>query len=118
MSSRCRSVLGPLRDPRLEPSAVGEVPEQGEIGVCLFSEDRLEVELQIGVAGERGVVAQQTQRPAVADDAPQPVRGAIQELLEQAVRRLPGGAHHPAAAAVERHVSANQMERDRVDARG
>ena len=45
----------------LHPALMGDQPEEREVGVGLAVEDRLEVELDVGLAGERRVVAQDAQ---------------------------------------------------------
>ena len=80
---------------------MGEEPEEDEVGVRLAGHDRLEVELDVGLPGERRVVAQHPQRPAVADEAPEPLRAPVEELLDEAVRRLAGGAGDALGAMVE-----------------
>ena len=80
-------------------------PEQREVGVGLAREHRLEVELDVRLAGEGDVVAQQPQRQSVGDDAPQPLAGAVQQLLNEAVRGLVGGATDTGGTSVERDAA-------------
>ena len=90
-SARVPGSAATLRPP-LEPAAVGRAlvgprtaaswcagePEQREVGVDLAGEHRLEVELDVGLAGERRVVAQDAQRPAVARRSPtEPLRARL-----------------------------------------
>ena len=52
------AVLASFGEAGLESGPVGEVPEEGELRVRLAREDRLEIELDVREAGERGVVTQ------------------------------------------------------------
>jgi hypothetical protein len=49
--------------------------------------DPLEVELEVGLAHEAHIVAQEAQPEAVADDAIQVAVAAVEELLQQGVGR-------------------------------
>lgn len=51
-------------------AAVGEQPEGDEVSVAFFLEDAGEAGLDVGRAHEAGVVAQDAQGVAVAEDAP------------------------------------------------
>jgi hypothetical protein len=57
---------------------------KSEIGLRLHH--LFKVELQICLARERGVVAEQTKQKAVRDEAPEPLLRAVQQLLKEAVR--------------------------------
>lgn len=89
-------LLSGLSGPTLQPAFVGQLalhpalvthqPQQRKVGVEFAAHHRLQVELDVGGAGEADVVAQHAQAQAVAEKAPQVVIGAIEELLQQAVR--------------------------------
>ena len=117
-------LLGPALQPALSRSLcldaglVAEQPEQHEVGVQLAVHHRLQVELHVGLPGQGGVVAQQSQHPAIGDDPPEVVVGAIEQLLHQAVRAGTGGTLDAGAAAVQRDVAADQMDRRVVPAVG
>ncbi len=100
-----------LRALGLNPGLMAAQPQQREVLVGLARHDRLEVELDVGLARERDVVAQQPQRKAVGDDAPQAFGGAVEQLLDEAVRGLLGGAAHPGGAPIERHAGTNKVNR-------
>ena len=86
----------------LDARLVAEQPEQGEVGVDLARHHRFEVELDKGLAGQAGVVAQDAQAQAVGDEPPEMLVGAVEELLDQAVR---AGAVGPAAPGMRRSRS-------------
>ena len=99
---RAGAVLVGGPGPALEPALLGSVgldarlvadePQQHEVGVDLAGEHRLEVELDVRLAGERDAVAQHAQHEPVGDDPPQPLGRAVEQLLHEAVRALAGGA--------------------------
>ena len=62
-STRCGSV-------GFDAGLVAEQPEQGEVGVDLAVDHRLEVELDVRLAGEAGVVAQDAELQAVGRRSP------------------------------------------------
>ena len=86
-------------------------PQQREVLECLLGEDRLDVELDVGLTGERDVVAQQSQRQAVGDNAPEPLGRAVEEFLHEAVGRLLGGAVNVRGAAIQRYAGPDEMDR-------
>ena len=75
----CVRSLGPALEPALlglvglDAGLVADEPEEHEVGVDLAGEHRLEVELEVRLAGERDVVAQDAEHEAVGDDPPQPL---------------------------------------------
>ena len=87
------AVVPPARG-GLEAGLVGEHPEEDEVGVDLALEEGLEVELDVGLAGEADVVAQEAQDAAVAHDPPEPGVVAVQEFLDEGVRAGAGGTGH------------------------
>lgn len=87
------------------------MPEQGEVGEQFVIENLLEVELEVGLAGERVVVAQQAQDEAIRDDAPEVLVGVVEQLLHEAVRAGAGGAGEAAAAGVEVDAAADEVDR-------
>ena len=99
-----------LRALTLEATLVAHQPQQHEVRVVLTIHDRLEVELQVGLARQGDVVPQESQDATVADEAPEPLIRAVQQFLDQAVWRLAGRAAHTLGAAVERHVRTDQVE--------
>ena len=84
-------------------------PQQPEVAVLLAVEHGGEVELHVGMAGEAGVVAQQAEPLAVADDGPEVLVAAVQELLHETVRRDPGGAGHAGSAPVDLDAGADEV---------
>ena len=85
---------------------MAEHPEQREVGEDLAVHHRLEVELDVRLAGQGGVVAEDPQPAAVGQEGPEVVVRAVQELLDQPVRagRLP-------APAVEVDAESDQVDR-------
>src|SRR5690606_2770387 len=69
----------------LETGAVAHQPQDDEVAEPFAAEEGFEVELDVSLPGERGVVAQQAEGEPVADDAPQVGVGAVEKLLDQAV---------------------------------
>ena len=122
MVERARALLVRLARPLFEPALLGfggldargvaDEPEQQEVGVDLAFHHGLEVELDIGLAGEAGVVAQDAQAQAVGDEAPEAVFAAVQELLHQAVRAAARRAGHTRREPVEIHAASHEMRRD------
>ena len=119
-SARVPCVCGLLR-PALEPALVralalearlvADEPEEDEVGVGLAVQHRLEVELDVGLAGERGVVAEQAQRRPLMT---KPQRCSSERFRSSCTR--PCGEwwrrrRHP-ASAVERDVAADEVDRD------
>ena len=62
---------------RLHARLMAEQPQQGEVGVDLAVHHGLQVELDIGLARETGVVAQHAQPQTVRDNTPQVLFGAV-----------------------------------------
>ena len=62
---------------RLHARLVAEQPQQGEVGVDLTVHHGLQIELDIGLARETGVVAQHAQPQTVRDNTPQVLFGAV-----------------------------------------
>ena len=89
-SQQLAGVCGASASAPLHPALVADQPQQGEVGVELALHHRFQVKLHVGGAGQADVVAQDAQAQAVADDAPQMVVGAVEELLQQAVRAALG----------------------------
>ena len=98
----------------LHPALVGDEPEEREVGVGLAVEDRLEVELDVGLPGERRVVAQDAQGQAVRDEAPETFRGAVEKLLDEPVRRLAGSTGDTLRPPIKGDPTADEMDRDGV----
>ena len=69
-----------------ESGAVAGAPQCLEVAVGVAVEYGLQVKFAIRLAGEGGVVSQQAEHLLVGDDAPQVLVGAVQELLQEAVR--------------------------------
>ncbi|TFE69319.1 hypothetical protein A7Q09_05355 [Methylacidiphilum sp. Yel] len=78
----------------LEARDVADEPKDSEVGVDLAREHGLEVELDVGLASEGGVVPQQAQDAPVGDEAVEPLLGVVEELLEESVGALGGGPRH------------------------
>ena len=73
-----------------EPGLVAGQVEQHEVGEQFPVEDRLQVELDVGGADQRGRVAQQPQRGAVGQDRPQVGVVAVEQFLEHGLRGAGG----------------------------
>lgn len=91
---------------RREARAVEEAEEEGEVGVELGRGDRLEVDLEEGLAGGACALPEDAQPAAVGDDAPQEI-GPVEQLLDQGVRR-----EALAAALVELLIEGGEVDRD------
>jgi hypothetical protein len=100
-----------LRALGLDPRLVADEPQQHEVGVDLAGEHRLEVELEVRLAGERDAVAQHAKHEPVGDDPPQPLGRAVEQFLHEAVGALPSGALDTRAAGVDRHAAADEVDR-------
>lgn len=70
-----------LRD--IEPRDVQQPIQQDELAEQLTVEDGVQVELYVGRGRQGTGVAQQSQLPAIRDDAPQVGVRAVQQLLDQ-----------------------------------
>ena len=68
--SRALASASMARQRAIIPRLVAQQPEQREVGVHLAIEHRLQVELDVGLAGQANVVAQDAQLQAVADETP------------------------------------------------
>ena len=99
---------GLVRRGHLDAGLVEQQVEQGELGEELAVEHRLEVELDVGLAGEGGGVAQQPQDPAVGQDRPQVLVGAVEQLLHHRVRGAPAA---PATPGLRRSSGTPQPSR-------
>ena len=95
----------------LDAGLVADEPEEDEVGVDLAGEHRLEVELDVRLAGERDVVAQHAEHESVGDDAPQPLGGAVEQLLHEAVWALAGSALDAGGAGVDLDAAADEVDR-------
>ena len=95
----------------LDAALVADQPEEAELGVLLAVHDRLEVELDAGLAGQAVVVADEAQGRTVGDEAPEVVVGAVEEVLDQAVGRDSRGAGDARGAAAEVDAPADQVDR-------
>ena len=69
-----------------EAGLVADQVEQHEVGEQLAVEDRLQVELDVGGADQRGRVAQQPQRGAVGQDRPQVGVVPVEQFLQHGLR--------------------------------
>jgi hypothetical protein len=77
-----RLLLGPVGG-AAKAAGVGQQPEGHEVGIQLLSEDRLEVDFHVDRPGQAGVVTQDAQPQAVADDCPQRSVRRVERLLRQ-----------------------------------
>ncbi|MDA8063565.1 MAG: hypothetical protein M0T80_14260, partial [Actinomycetota bacterium] len=117
------ALLAGLLDPPLEPAVcwlvgfeaalVAGHPQDGEVSEDLVREHRLEVELDVGGSGQAGVVPKEPEAPAVGEDCPEVVLGAVEELLGHGERRRAGRAGDASGAAVELDVGAEEVDGDR-----
>lgn len=73
-------------------------PQERKLSVELASHHAFQVELDVGGAAQAGVVAEEAELQAVADEAPGVVAGAVEKLLHRAMRAALGlaGAVAPA----------------------
>ncbi len=102
-----------------ETRGVGEQPESGEIAVEAFAEDGFEIGLDVGGPGQTGVVAQDAQLEAVADDGPERGVAGIENLLgEQEGRTAARAVAVPAARLVERLAVTGEDKRHAAVDRG
>ena len=92
-----------------EPGLVADQVEQHEVGEQLAVEDRLQVELDVGGADQRGRVAQQPQRGAVGQDRPQLGVVAVEQFLQHGLR---GAGVDVRGLVVQVGAPAEQVERD------
>ena len=99
-----------LRALGLDPRLVAEPPQQSEVGVDLAVEHRLQVELDEGLSGQSNVVAEDAEPQSVADEAPEVLLRAVEELLHQAVRTGPL-AFVRLHSLIEVLAKADQMDR-------
>lgn len=72
-----------------EPAGVRQQPEGGEIGIEAVLEGALQVDLDVGRAGQARVVAEDAEHEAVGNEAPQRVVVGVEEFLDEAERRAP-----------------------------
>jgi hypothetical protein len=78
---------------RREPGGVQDGEQQPEVGVELVVEHQVQVELQVGLAGEAGRVAEDAQRG--------PVRQALFEVAGRCLDERPIAVIRPAATLTE-----------------
>jgi hypothetical protein len=118
--SICLRLLGPLFEPAgfrailgsaFKPRLVANHPQQAEVRVGFTFKDSFEVEFDVGLAREAGVVAQDEELEAVRNKGPKIVFGAVEELLHHSVRtRLAGALDALLAALVEIGAEAHKMD--------
>src|ERR1035437_7332636 len=84
-------------------------PEQDEIRVGFASHHRFEIELDICLAGQTDVVAQQPKTQTVGDDPPEMLVAPVQQLLKEAVGTGPHTARGCLNTPVEIHVASDKM---------
>ena len=77
---------------RAEAAGVDQQPERGEIGKHLVMEDRAEVCLDIGRAGQAGVVAHQPDAVSRENQPPVEIGVGVEPVLQEHRRRAPGDA--------------------------
>ena len=116
-------MLACFADPPLQPALlwpvcfeaalVADHPQDGEVGEDLAGEHRFEVELDVGGSGQAGVVPKEAEAPAVRQDRPEVVIGAVEELLDHGGRGGGGGAGDAFGASVEVDVGAEEVDGDR-----
>ena len=84
-----------VRHAAWQAAAMEQAVERGEVVEALFLEDGLEIELDVSLPADEGGVAEQPEREAVGDDAPD-VLGAVEVFLNEGVRseaRASAGRH-------------------------
>ena len=96
----------------LDAGLVAEEPEELEVGILAALEHGEEVELDVGLAGEGDVVAQDAEVEAVGDEGPEVVVGAVEELLHHGVRAFLGGALGSGGALVDADACAEEVDGD------
>ena len=94
----------------LDAGLVAEEPEELEVGILAAFEHGEEVELDVGLAGEGDVVAQDAEVEAVGDEGPEVVIGAVEELLHHGVRAFLGGALGSGGALVDADACAEEVD--------
>ena len=89
---------------------MAEQPQQHEIGIDLTREHRFQVEFEIRLAGQAGVIAQDTQAQPIGDQPPQALIVTVEQLLHQAVRAGSGSPSHTGGAPVQVNPAAHQVD--------
>jgi hypothetical protein len=89
---------------------VAEEPEEREVGVDLAVHHSREVELDVGLAGEALVVAEDAEAEAVREEAPEVALVPVQELLYEAVGAGPRCARDALGGPVEVDVAAQEVD--------
>ena len=98
----------------VETGGVEREPEEPKISERLALEHGLQVELHERLSRHADVVADEPELAAIGDDAPEGILAAVQPFLDERMRGRAAGARHARGAAVERHVHADQMDRNVV----
>ncbi len=105
--------LAPLLQPcflrlfGLQAGLVAEHPEQGEVGVDLTFHHGFQVELDIGLAGERYIVAEDAEHKAVGKKSPEAFLPAVEVLLHRGVGAGRGRTASALGAAVQGEIAAD-----------
>jgi hypothetical protein len=94
----------------LQPGLVADQEQQDEVAEQVTVEDRLQVELDVGLPDEGSGVAQQPQGAPVRQHRPEVVRAAVEQLLDHRLRR-PGRTGGPAGAKVQVDSPTQQVHR-------
>lgn len=91
-----------------ETAGVGGEEEQPEVGVALVAEDVVEVELNVGLLGQRGGVPQHAQQVTVGDHPPQAVVLPVEVVLQH---RLRCAGRDAGGAGVQGDAGADELQR-------
>jgi len=108
--------LGPALQPlrfglvAFQPRLVAHQPQHGEIGIDFAAEHRFQVEFQVSLAGQAGVVAQHPQAQAIGDQAPVTGIVPVEQLLHQRVRAGFGSPADSCLAFLDIHPAAHQVD--------
>jgi len=108
--------LGPFALPRCEARCVSHEPQEHEVGVDLARENRIEIELEPGLPGQRLVVPEDAQAQAVRDDRPQARFVAVEQILHEPVRVARRRSMLAGGTAVEREAASSEVYGHRPEA--
>src|SRR2546422_947243 len=106
--------MGPLLQPArlgtlsFHARLVANEPEKSKVSVHFAFHHRIDVELDVRLARETPVVAQDAKLEAVRDEPPEMCFRTVQEFLDQAVRARARSARDAAGSAVEIDPTADE----------
>ena len=112
------ALIRPTIGRNFETRLVADQPEQEEFRIKITVKDGLEVPLHVGDPGQGYIVAQEAESKPVGDNPPMVLVAGIEHLLDKRVGAGLGGSHGARRAAVQIHMSSDQMDRNRTPAMG